>query len=158
MSAPGQIAPGTAPAGGGRDAVAPATQKVVLVCREDLPVAVAVNAAAVLGLSVGHHLPGRSGPAVTDASGTTYPGITTLPVPVLTAPAAVVTELFRAARADERVAAVVLTEAARRAKTHEDYAEQVQRVPDADAEPVALAVYGPRNRVTRLTEHLPLMS
>ncbi|NAZ76069.1 DUF2000 family protein [Kineococcus sp. T13] len=142
---------------GGGAAAAPAPQKVVLVCREDLPTAVAVNAAAVLGLSVGHHLPGRTGPDATDASGTTYPGITTLPVPVLSAPAAEVAELFRRARADEQVATVVLTETARRAKTYEDYLEQARRVPHADTEPVALAVYGPRNRVTRLTKHLPLL-
>lgn len=133
-------------------------EKVVLICREGLGQLHAVNAAVVLGMSVGHHLPGRTGPDVHDASGTIYPGITTLPVPILTGSADTITHLFRAAATDPRVAVSILTDTARRAKTYEEYIQQAAEVNAADEAPVALALYGPRNRVTKLTKRLPLMA
>jgi hypothetical protein len=55
------------------------------VVRTGLPVNQAVNAATVLGASIGTTLSLLLGPAAVDASGTGYAGIVTTPVPILTA-------------------------------------------------------------------------
>lgn len=131
--------------------------RVVVVCRDDLPRAVGVNAAAVLGLSVGHHLDASPGADSTDASGTTFLGITTLPIPVLVASQEELSRVFRSASTDERLRVLVLTSTAQRARTYEEYAENLSAVPDAENDTVALAVFGPRNRVTKHTKHLGLL-
>ncbi|MEU4450422.1 DUF2000 domain-containing protein [Nocardioides sp. NPDC023903] len=135
---------------------APPAQRVVLVVREDLPVGQAVNAGTVLGASVGSLLELPLGAGGADASGTSYGGIVTTPVPVLAAGEKELTRLFRAANIDERLVALSLTETARRARTYEVYLASLADTDEADLDIAALIVAGPRNRVTRATKHLPL--
>lgn len=66
------------PAGG-------ASTKWVLIVAEALPAGLAANTAAVLALTLGRTAPHLFGPDATDADGRTYPGLTTQPLPVLTA-------------------------------------------------------------------------
>jgi hypothetical protein len=131
--------------------------KVVLVVREGLPSNLAVNAAAVLGASIGtvHDLP--RGSDATDASGTRFSGIVTTPVPVLTGSAEEITALFRKATATADATALALTEVARRARTYESYLADLAEAEQADADIVALIIAGPRNRVTKMTKRLPLL-
>lgn len=135
---------------------APPVQRVVLVVREDLPVGQAVNAGTVLGASVGSLLDLPLGAGGADASGTSYGGIVTTPVPVLAAGEKELTRLFRAANTDERLVALSLTETARRARTYEAYLTSLADTDEADLDIAARIVAGPRNRVTRATKHLPL--
>ena len=134
----------------------PPVQRVVLVVREDLPVGQAVNAGTVLGASVGSLLDLPLGADGADASGTSYGGIVTTPVPVLAAGEKELTRLFRAANTDERLVALSLTETARLARTYEAYLTTLAETHEADLDIAALIVAGPRNRVTRATKHLSL--
>ncbi|MEU7524810.1 DUF2000 domain-containing protein [Saccharothrix sp. NPDC042600] len=126
--------------------------RIVLVLRADLPPGLAANAAAVLGLSLGARLPGTVGADGEDADGTTHPGITSHPVPVLTADAATI----KALHAADGVTAIGFTEVARRARAYDAYLEDLARAHDPEF--VAVALHGPRAVITRLTRELPLMS
>jgi hypothetical protein len=134
-----------------------AEPRVVLVLREDLPVPLAVNAAAVLGASTGSRLGLPLGPAGTDASGTAYPGIVTTPVPVLVADHHTLGRVFRDAAGDGRVDVVCLTGTAQRARTYEAYLDDLAATPDADHDLLAVLVAGPRGRVTKHTKRLSLL-
>ncbi|WP_433268246.1 DUF2000 domain-containing protein [Actinosynnema sp. CS-041913] len=123
--------------------------KIALVLRADLPPNLAANAAVVLGLSLGARLPHILGDDAKDADGTTHLAITDHPVPVLTADAAHLKALHRA----EGVTAVGFTEVARRARAYDAYLEDLSTT--SDPEFVAVALYGPRAVVTKLTRKLP---
>lgn len=135
----------------------PDEPKVVLVVRSGLPVNQAVNAATVLGASIGTTLSLPLGPAAVDASGTGYAGIVTTPVPILTADSEELTGLFRSGSASEDLTVLTLTETARRARTYAAYVSDLAGELDADTAIVGLIIAGPRNRVTRLTNRLPLL-
>lgn len=134
-----------------------APPRVVLVVRGGLPAPLAVNAAAVLGASSGSRLALPLGPAGTDASGTTYAGIVTTPVPVLVADQETLTAVFRAAAGDDRVDVVCLSGTAQRARTYEAYLEDVAATTAADSDLLAVLVAGPRGRVTKHTKRLRLL-
>lgn len=136
---------------------AAAPPRVVLVVRDGLPAALAVNAAAVLGASAGCRLGLPLGPPGTDASGTTYAGTVTTPVPVLVAAPDTLTDVFRAASNDDRVEVVALTGTAQRARTYEAYLEDLAATDAADADLLAVLVAGPRGRVTKHTKRLRLL-
>ncbi|GAA3551862.1 hypothetical protein GCM10022222_39320 [Amycolatopsis ultiminotia] len=131
--------------------------KVVFVVREGLAANIAVNAAAVLGVSIGiaGELPLGSG--AVDASGTRYAGIVTTPIPVLAAAAEDLRTLFQKASAQEDNRVLALTEVARRARTYDAYLADLARATDTDTDIVALVIAGRRNQVTKLTKRLPLL-
>ena len=131
--------------------------KVVLVVRDGLPINQAVNAATVLGASVGTALSLPLGPDAFDASGNRYAGIVTTPVPILVATAEELTGLNRLAHRREGVTVLCLTETARRARTYDDYLADLADTPYADTDIVGLIAAGPRNQVTKLTKRLPLL-
>ncbi|NUT47692.1 MAG: DUF2000 domain-containing protein [Saccharothrix sp.] len=126
--------------------------KLALVLRDDLPPALAANAAACLGLTLGARLPDLLGEDAEDADGTVHLGLNTHPVPVLTAPGEHLKALHRA----DGVLRIGFTEVARRSRAYPEYVEALAGT--ADPEFVAVALYGPRAEVTRLTRKLPLMA
>ncbi|MEW9555854.1 DUF664 domain-containing protein [Nonomuraea sp. NPDC050783] len=130
--------------------------KLVVVIRADLPHAWAVNAAAVLGLSLGVRLPGPPPEDAKDASGGLHAGLDPHPVPVLSGTPGELRELHRTARAREDLVAVGFNEVARRARDYDDYLTALAATPGEEVEYVAVGLLGPRNRVTALTKHLPL--
>lgn len=132
--------------------------RVVLTLRTGLELVQAVNAATVLGASVGSAAGLPIGPAGNDASGNEYRGIVTTPVPILQAPAAVLTTLFRTANLYDELTVLCLTETARKARTYEEYLTALATTQAADEDIVALLIAGRRSRVTKLTKRLSLLT
>ncbi|MEO3875745.1 DUF664 domain-containing protein [Nonomuraea sp. B12E4] len=130
--------------------------KLVLVISADLPAAWAVNAAAVLGLSMGGRLPVPPAPDAKDASGGLHAGLNPHPVPVLSATPEQLRGLYAKARAREDVVTVGFNEVARQARDYDDYLAALAATPGEEIDFVAVAVFGPRNRVTALTKRFPL--
>lgn len=131
--------------------------KLALVLRDDLPANVAVNAAAVLGLSMGARLPQLLGADGTDADGGRHPGLHTHPVPILSAPAETLRHLHVQARRRPDTLTVGFSEVARAARVYEDYLQTLADTPADGIGYVGLLVYGPRKHVTALTKRLPLL-
>jgi hypothetical protein len=88
----------------------------VVVVERDLPVGLAANTAAVLALTLGKTAPDLIGHDADDAQGRSYPGLTTLPLPVLTLDAPGLVDLADTARHSGLLAGV-MTRTAQRAKT-----------------------------------------
>lgn len=131
--------------------------KIVMVVSDRLAAHVATNAAAVLGLSLGGRLPHLLGADGKDAAAGLHAGLNTHPVPVVTAPAEQLSDLHDKARARDDLVAIGFTEVARRARDYASYLDDLATTPAAELEYVAVALFGPRNRVTALTKRFPLL-
>jgi hypothetical protein len=131
--------------------------KIVIVVRDGLTPNVATNAAAVLGLSLGGRLPHLLGADGKDAAGGIHAGLNTHPVPIVTADAQQLAELHARARAREDIIAVGFTEVARRARDYATYLDDLATTADSELAYVAVALFGPRNRITALTKRFPLL-
>ncbi|WP_214412440.1 DUF2000 domain-containing protein [Sphaerisporangium fuscum] len=130
--------------------------KLVLVVRAGLPPSLAVNAAAVVGLSLGSRLPHLLAEDGKDASGGLHAGLNPHPVPVLTASTEELVALHAKASAEDGLVTVGFTEVARRARDYQDYLADLAVTPGEEIEYIALGLFGPRTRVTALTKRFPL--
>ncbi|HEV8555485.1 MAG TPA: DUF2000 domain-containing protein [Actinophytocola sp.] len=133
--------------------------KVAIVVDEALPPGLAANTAAVLTLTLGRRIEGVLGPDLKDADGSTHTGITTVPIPILTASAATVKQIRNTAASDDNSELLVVdfTDCAQRTKTYDDYARLLEAAGDDDLGYLGVALYGPRKPVQRLTGSLPLL-
>lgn len=133
--------------------------KVAIVVDAALPAGLAANTAAVLMLSIGRMVDGLLGPDIKDGDGSTHVGITTVPIPILTASADAVKEIRNRATADESGELIVVdfTDCAQRTKTYEDYTKLLETAGDEQLRYLGVALYGPRKPVQRLTGSLPLL-
>ena len=68
--------------------------KSVILLLDSLPAGLKANIAAVLGMSLGHYYPELVGGPATTACGRELPGITTIPVPILSADETVLSEIY----------------------------------------------------------------
>lgn len=59
------------------------TEKCVMVIEESLPLGVIANTAAIMGITLGKHMPEAAGDDVTGQSGREHLGIIEFPVPIL---------------------------------------------------------------------------
>lgn len=130
--------------------------KLVVVLPEGLPVGLAMNAVALLGISLGKLVEDLVGPDVVDASGTTHPGLVTVPVPVLRASRRQLGELAAKAQATPRLTVVDVPEVAQRSRTYPEYVARTGDTSTGDLALNGIALHGPRAAVTSLTGDLPL--
>jgi hypothetical protein len=130
--------------------------KIVIVLDRELPLGVAVNAAAALAFSVSPSIPSCVGSEVLDASGMPHPGITNVPLPILASTAASLAELRERAGDEGLVACVDFSDRAQRAKNYADYAASLAATPESDLRYLGLCIYGEDQAVRALTGNLPL--
>lgn len=128
----------------------------VVVIDRDLPVGLSANTAAVLALTLGKAAPQLIGATVTDADGSEYPGLTTLPIPILAQHGDRLRELGDAARS-AGLLCVVVTETAQRSKTYPEYVEELAATRTHDTRVIGVGLVGGRKGVRRLTGSLPLL-
>src|SRR5438270_818841 len=69
------------------------TTKTVIVIDETLPIGIIANTAAILGITLGKHVPDIVGSDVADSAGQNHLGITTTPVPILKGNLKILTDL-----------------------------------------------------------------
>jgi hypothetical protein len=132
--------------------------KCVLVVEADLPLGVASNAIAILGVSLGSHLPNIVGPGVTDGDGASHQGLLTIPLPILQASRETVRTIRQKALGFEDVSVFDFTESARKTRTYEDYAQELGNTQAEQLRYIAVALHGPASAVRKLTGHLKLFS
>lgn len=132
--------------------------KCVIVVEAELPLGLASNAIAILGVSLGSHLPSIVGPVVIDGSGAAHKGLLTIPLPILQANRETVRNVRRKALGFEDVSVFDFTESARKARTYEGYALELGNTQEEHLEYIALALHGPASTVKKLTGQLKLFS
>ncbi|WP_059011866.1 DUF2000 domain-containing protein [Streptomyces specialis] len=131
--------------------------KCVLLVADHLPTGLAVNAAAVLSLTLGNRVEGLIGPDVKDADGHAHAGITLIPVPVLKAGSEKIAQVARQVLDEEDAVTVAFTGTAQSCRTYDEYIEKMSELPTDGLEYVGLGLFAPRKLVNRLTGDLPLL-
>ena len=131
--------------------------KCAIVVSEDLPTGLAVNAAGVISVTLGHRVDGLVGGDVKDADGVAHPGIIHVPLPILRAPRTEIAAIVRAVAADDEVFFVSFSALAQSCRTYDEYTAKMSATATADLDSVGVGLNGPRKRVDRLVGSLPLL-
>lgn len=129
-------------------------KKCVVIVDEQLPIGLIANATAVLGVSIGNYVEGIVGPALVDRTGTSHPGIVSIPLPILTASRDELSRLREKALIEEVVQVYDFSETAQRCRTYEEYERVLAEKSSSDLSYIALAVQGEKKAVERLTGSL----
>ncbi|RYB05216.1 DUF2000 domain-containing protein [Lichenibacterium ramalinae] len=132
--------------------------KAVVILAEHLPVGLKANIAAVMGMSLGTHRPDLVGPSVATSDGMVAPGITTIPIPVLTAPGKYLSAIWAEGIDAGLDLMVPFTDAALRTKTYEEYTAKLTVVLASDMPVHGILLLGDKKSVNSLVGQLPLLS
>lgn len=131
--------------------------KWVVVIDADLPAGRAVNAAACMAAAVGRALPHLLGGDGQDASGHVHPGLPWAGCSVLAADTATLHALREKATAKEDVYVVDMPEPAQTSRIYDEYLDLLAGTKHEDLTYHAVALVGPRNKVSKLVGRLPLL-
>lgn len=131
--------------------------RLAIIINKELPLGLAANAAAILGLSIGRAAPECVGPDIPDASGGLHPGITNLPIPVLGADPRALKDLRDRVAGDTTVRFADFSNIAQRTRTYDEYTGLMIRAEPRTLEYLGLCVYGDDASVRRLTGGFPLL-
>ena len=135
------------------------TSKCVMVLDENLPLGLLANTAAILGITLGKHMPEAVGADVLDGSGKAHLGIIMFPVPILRGDA----EQIRAIRETlygvdyQDVIVVDFSDVAQCCKNYGDYIGNAAQADESEWRYFGLGLCGPKKLVSRLTGSMPLL-
>lgn len=134
-------------------------EKCVMILDGDLPPGIAANTAAILGITLGRHMPQVVGADVADRSGRRHLGIIEFPVPILRADAALLKSIRERLYEPEfaGLTAVDFSDLAQGCKTYQEFREKMETVPASSLQYLGLAICGPKKQVNHLTGSLPLL-
>ncbi len=133
--------------------------KCVMVIDTELPLGIAANTSAVLGVALGKHTPGLVGPDVTDATGQPHLGITSIPVTILRGDRESIKGLRTCLYAPEFGDLVVadFSDVAQSCHVYSEYADKAAAVSGEDYNYLGVAIHGSRKKINKLTGSMPLL-
>ena len=132
-------------------------KKCVMVLDAGLPVGLAVNAAAVLAVTVGRKIESIVGSDVADVSGNSHVGLVDIPIPVLKADAGALVDIRSRAVTMDGLLVVGFTDVAQTSRTYEEYTKRMAASAPGDLEYLGVALHGDKRLVNKLTGSLPLL-
>jgi hypothetical protein len=133
--------------------------KCVMIINEKLPRGLIANTSAVLALSIGDKIKGIVGEDVTDQDGQLHRGITQLSIPLLKGDS----DSIRAIRSrllengSEDIFFVDFCDVAQKSRTYDEYRSKLNRTPADQLNYLGIAIYGPVEKVNRLTGSIGLL-
>ena len=133
--------------------------KCVMIVDENLPLGIAANTAAILGITLGKKMPEVVGADVADKSGSEHLGIIEFPVPVLKGDAerikAIREKLYEPDFSD--LTAVDFSDLAQSCKTYDELIGKMKVTSESDLRYFGIAICGEKKKVNRLTGNMPLL-
>lgn len=131
-------------------------QKCVLVIDPELPLGLAANTAAILGVTLGKKIDQITGEDFMDRAGHVHQGITQVAMPILKNRD--LNRLRETLKCHEPELLVVdLTDETHRQPTFQDYVNAVAATPVDELVYLGIAIYGPRQLVNRYTGNMALL-
>lgn len=134
-------------------------EKCVMVIDKDLPLGIIANTAAIMGITLGKHMPQVVGSDVTDQSGNGHLGIIAFPVPILKGETGLIRnlreKLYQPDFSDLLV--VDFSDLAQGCKAYDEFIDKMADVPESSLQYLGLAICGPKKKVNQLTGSLPLL-
>lgn len=130
--------------------------KIVMIVNNELPLGLAANACAVLGISLGRREKGILGPAITDRSGAAHYGITHMNIPVLAADGDGLKGIYARAADATDVEIIDFNTIAQECRDYTHYRERLSATPTEDLCFSGLCLAGPPKKINGLTGSLGL--
>lgn len=134
-------------------------QKCVMVIDAALPLGLIANTAAMLGITIGKLHEEIVGADVTDASGRTHAGISTVPISMLKGDEALLRDMRLRLFEPEFacLTAVDFSDVAQKINVYEEFVQKAAETPEREHAYYGIALFGDKKKVNRLTGMLPLL-
>lgn len=135
------------------------SEKCVMVLEEHLPLGIAANTAAIMGITLGKKMPSVVGADVTDQTGHVHLGIVEFPVPILKASAESIKALRERLYAPEfgDLTVVDFSDLAQGCKTYAEFTAKMKDASETDLTYFGIAILGAKKKVNKLTGSMPLL-
>jgi hypothetical protein len=130
-----------------------------MVIDSKLPAGIVANTAAILGITLGKHIPEQVGENVTDASGQVHLGIIKIPVTMLHGDKGVLNDLRKRLFGPEfnDLTVVDFSDIAQSCNVYSDYIDKAALTSEQDHTYFGVAIYGTKKKVNKLTGSMPLI-
>ena len=130
-------------------------KKIVIVISAQLEIGQAANRAAVLATGLAAHVPNMIGIDVTTKDGKTLLGITQMPIPILTTKPD--TSLSNLANKSQELGCMVILFLSRvqGMTSYDEYIQSISQTNYQDLDIDAIALYGDKKSITKITGNLP---
>ena len=134
-------------------------EKCVMIIDENLPLGIAVNTAAIMGISMGKEMPGVVGKDVFDQSGNRHLGIIEFPVPILRGNAEIMQTIRKKLYEPEfsDLSVVDFSDLAQGCKTYNEFIEKMTLVSETELRYLGIAICGAKKKVNKLTGSMGLL-
>lgn len=133
--------------------------KCVMIMDENLPLGIAANTAAIMGITLGKKMPEAVGADVADQTGSEHLGIIAFPVPILKGDGerirAIREKLYEPDFSDLTV--VDFSDLAQSCRTYDEFIGKMRVTPESDLRYFGIAICGDKKKVNRLTGNMPLL-
>lgn len=133
--------------------------KCVMVIDETLPHGIIANTAAIMGITLGKHIPSVVGQTVTDKDGIEHLGIIEFPVPILTGSKEYIKSLRQKLYGADfnDIITVDFSDLAQGCKTYAEYIGKMADTLESDLTYFGVAICGIKKKINKLTGNLPLL-
>lgn len=133
--------------------------KCVMIIDSELPIGVIANTSAILGVTLGKHIPEQVGEDVVDATEKTHLGIITIPIAMLKSNKDILKDLRERLYTQEFSDLVVIdfSDVAQGCNVYSEYIAKAACVPEKEHTYLGLAIYGEKKKVNKLTGFMPLL-
>ena len=132
-------------------------EKCVLILEENLPIGIAANTAAILGITIGSKKPNIVGQTVQDKNENSHLGIIQFPVPILKAGKQKLAEISKILFSQEYLTVIDFSELAQSCKTYDEYVERMADSAGSELVYIGIAVCGNKKKINKLTGNLSLL-
>lgn len=133
--------------------------KCVMVLDSELPIGLIANASAILGITLGKHIPEQVGDDVIDATNKTHLGIITIPVAMLKGDKSILKNLRERLYSPEfgDLTVVDFSDVAQSCNVYSEYVSKAASVPEQEHTYLGIAIYGNKKKVNKLVGFMPLL-
>ena len=134
-------------------------KKCVIVIDETIPLGILANTAAILGITLGRHIPELVGEDAIDASGQTHLGIIKIPVPILKGNKEILRELRERLYTSDFDDIIVadFSDVAQGCNIYSEYLQKVSTVSETEHTYLGIIICGNKKKVNKLTGSMPLL-
>lgn len=130
--------------------------KCAIIVDHSLNPGLAINAASIIGISLGTQVENLVGPAMTSQDGVVYPGVISAPLPILLSQEMSLNDTLARAAAEPDILVMPFSTLAQSCKTYTEYGERIASASSDGIQLAAIGLLGPKKKINRLTGNLPL--
>ena len=134
----------------------PAEHRCAIVVNKDLSNGLAMNAASVIGVSLGNKVNNIVGEDLNSTDNINYPGVIYVPLPILKSPEQYIKEIEVAALKVNEIYVIPFSLLAQSCRTYDEYQQKLSEQQYKDIQLAGIGLVGNKKAVTQLIGHLPL--